>query len=241
MTDEQGHQINSEEGRVLIPDILVLYPDDTLVVVDSKLSLKAFNSYINAVGTDERKLYAKAHIESVKNHIDELKKKDYASYIPDGKRRVDYNIMFIPVEAAFQLMLEEAPTLWQRAKDNNVLIVSQMTLIIVLNMIQMSWKQADQEKNIIQVYKTASELMSQLQGWLENYVLLGDNISRVAKNYDDTKKKLIDSNQSVIKKIEKLESLGLSPKRSNAKLRSSIRKTSSESIIPKTISDDLSD
>ena len=238
MTDEQGYQIDSDEGKVMIPDILIQYPDDTVVVVDSKVSLKAFNSYIAAVSAEQRNAFAKAHIESVKNHIDELKKKDYASYIPEGKRRVDYNIMFIPVEAAFQLMLEDAPTLWQSAKDSNVLIVSQMTLIIVLNMIQLSWKQADQEKNIVQVYKTASELMSQIQGWLENYVLLGDNITKVAKSYEDTKKKLIDSNQSVVKKIEKLESLGLSPKRSNAKLKGASRKTSTESIIPKNILDE---
>ena len=82
-------------------------------------------------------------MESVRKHINELADKNYASYVPSGKRKVDYNIMFIPNEGAFQLMLEKAPRLWQEARDRNVLIVSQMTLLIVLNMIQMVWKQAE--------------------------------------------------------------------------------------------------
>ena len=72
--------------------------------------------------------------------------KDYASYIAEGRRKVDYNIMFIPMEGAFRVMLDEAPTLWQRAKDAKVLIVSQQNLMIVLNMILMSWRQYDQER-----------------------------------------------------------------------------------------------
>ena len=161
--------------------------------------------------------------------------KDYASYIPDGKRKVDYNIMFIPVEGAFRLMLEEAPLLWQTAKDNNVLIVSQMTLVIVLNMIQMSWKQAEQEANIKQVYKTASELMGQLQGWMSAFVAVGDNLDRTVKSYAESRSKLSDSQQSVIRKIAKLESLGISPRRSRGKVRISSRKSGPESVIPKEL------
>lgn len=143
MTDEAGHEIKSDGGKTMIPDVMVMYPDDTTVIIDSKVSLKAYNEYVNAVSAEDRVRFAKAHTESVRKHVDELKAKDYASYIPEGRRKVNYNIMFIPIEGAFRLMLEEDPMLWQTAKDNNVLIVSQMTLIIVLNMIQMAWKQAD--------------------------------------------------------------------------------------------------
>lgn len=146
--------------------------------------------------------------------------------------------MFIPVEGAFRLMLEEAPRLWQVAKDNNILIVSQMTLIIVLNMIQMAWKQHEQEKNISDVYKTAEELMSQLKGWMESYVKIGDYLGKASSAYEDSKKKLSDSNQSVIKKIGKLEKLGIAPKRSNAKIKTGSRLSGPESVIPKELSDD---
>ncbi|MBR0531188.1 MAG: DNA recombination protein RmuC, partial [Bacteroidales bacterium] len=195
ITDRDGHEIKSDEGRTLIPDVMVYYPDDTTVIIDSKVSLNAYKEYMVSETVDVRRKLAKAHVESVRKHVDELKTKDYASYIPQGRRKVNYNLMFIPVEGAFRLMLEEDPMLWQVAKDNNVLIVSQMTLIIVLNMIQMAWKQANQEKNIAEVYKTAEELMSQLGGWMGSYVKIGDALEKAAAAYGDASKKLSDSNQ----------------------------------------------
>ena len=237
ITDQGGHEIKSDEGRTLIPDVMVFYPDDTTVIIDSKVSLKAYQEYMLAEAMDVRIRCAKAHVDSVRKHVDELKSKDYASYIPEGRRKVNYNLMFIPVEGAFRLMLEEDPMLWQVAKDNNVLIVSQMTLIIVLNMIQMAWKQANQEKNIAEVYKTAEELMSQLNGWMGSYMKIGEFLEKAKTTYDESTKKLSTSNQSVIKKIQKLEKLGLSPKRSQGKIKTTGRTMGPESIIPPSLSD----
>lgn len=242
MTDSSGHEIKSESGRTMIPDVMVFYPDDTTVIIDSKVSLNAYQEWMNAEKVEDRKRLAKAHVESVKKHVDELKTKDYASYIPADRRKVNYNLMFIPVEGAFRLMLEEDPLLWQVAKDNNVLIVSQMTLIIVLNMIQMAWKQANQEKNIAEVYKTAEELMSQLNGWMANYVKIGESLEKAMSSFEESTSKLKDSNQSVMKKIQKLEKLGLSPKRSQARIKTSGRTQGPESIIPESLTpagDDL--
>lgn len=216
--------------------MMVYYPDDTTVIIDSKVSLNAYKEYMVSETVEARRRYAKAHVESVRKHVDELKTKDYASYIPEGRRKVNYNLMFIPVEGAFRLMLEEDPLLWQVAKDNNVLIVSQMTLVIVLNMIQMAWKQANQEKNIAEVYKTAEELMSQLSGWMASYVKIGESLEKARGAYGDATKKLTESNQSVIKKIQKLEKLGLSPKKSQGRIKTSGRILGQESIIPQTLS-----
>jgi len=242
MTDSSGHEIKSESGRTMIPDVMVFYPDDTTVIIDSKVSLNAYKDWMNAEKVEDRKRLAKAHVDSVRKHVDELKTKDYASYIPADRRKVNYNLMFIPVEGAFRLMLEEDPLLWQVAKDNNVLIVSQMTLIIVLNMIQMAWKQANQEKNIAEVYKTAEELMSQLNGWMANYVKIGESLEKAMSSFEESTSKLKDSNQSVMKKIQKLEKLGLSPKRSQARIKTSGRTQGPESIIPESLTpagDDL--
>lgn len=236
ITDSSGHEIKSDEGRTLIPDVMVYYPDDTTVIIDSKVSLNAYKEYMVSETVEARRRYAKAHVESVRKHVNELKTKDYASYIPEGRRKVNYNLMFIPVEGAFRLMLEEDPLLWQVAKDNNVLIVSQMTLVIVLNMIQMAWKQANQEKNIAEVYKTAEELMSQLSGWMSSYVKIGESLEKARGAYGDATKKLTESNQSVIKKIQKLEKLGLSPKKSQGRIKTSGRILGQESIIPQTLS-----
>ena len=236
MTDAAGHEIKSESGRTMIPDVMVFYPDDTTVIIDSKVSLNAYKEWMNSESVEDRKRFAKAHVESVRKHVDELKAKDYASYIPADRRKVNYNLMFIPIEGAFRLMLEEDPMLWQVAKDNNVLIVSQMTLVIVLNMIQMAWKQANQEKNIAEVYKTAEELMSQLSGWMASYVKIGESLEKARGAYGDATKKLTESNQSVIKKIQKLEKLGLSPKKSQGRIKTSGRVLGQESIIPQTLS-----
>lgn len=241
MTDADGHEIRNEAGRSMIPDVMVYYPDETTVIVDSKVSLRAYNDYMVAEGGDDRKRAAKAHVESVRKHVDELKTKDYASYLPEGRRKVSYNLMFIPVEGAFRLMLEEDPMLWQVAKDNNVLIVSQMTLVIVLNMIRMAWKQADQEKNIADVYKTAEELMSQLNGWMGAYVNLGTCLEKAQNAYCESTKKLRDSNQSVIKKIRKLETLGLASRKSPARIKTTGRMTGPESVIPPELTPEDSD
>lgn len=235
ITDESGREIRSEGGRTMIPDVMVNYPDDTVVIIDSKVSLKAYNDYMAADTVEQRAALAKAHVESVRSHVDELKTKAYASYIPDNKRKVDFNIMFIPVEGAFRLLLEQDPRLWQVAKDNNVLIVSQMTLVIVLNMIRMSWKQHEQEKNIADVYKTAEELMAQLRAWMESYVKIGESLEKASAAYEDSKRKLVDSNQSVIKKIGKLEKLGAAPRRSGGKIKSTTRLDGSQTIIPKEL------
>ncbi len=233
--DEDGREIKSESGKTMIPDVKIYYPDDTIVIVDSKVSLKAYQSFIIAESVEERKRFAKEHVESVRKHVDELKTKDYASYIPEGQRKVNFNIMFIPVEGAFRLMLEEEPRLWQVAKDNNVLIVSQMTLIIVLNMIQMAWKQADQEKNIAEVYKITAELMTELKGWMDDHVSIGTHLEEALKAYEDSTRKLSTGRQNVIQKITKLEKLDLAPKKSQARIKTKTRTSGPQSIIPKEL------
>lgn len=238
ITDEDGHEVKSDEGRTLIPDVLVLYPDNTLVVVDSKVSLTAYVAWSGADTEEERKAAARQHVESVRKHVNELADKAYASYIPEGKKKVDYNIMFIPNEGAFRLMLDEAPALWREAKDMKVLIVSQMTLVVVLNMIQMVWKQSEREKNIEDVHKAASELMSQLGNWMSNFVSLGEHIERTAKAYNESKRILTDSQQSVVKKIRKLEKLGVEPKMLKAKTKGAVRQAGTESVIPRALADD---
>ena len=238
--DELGHEIRSDEGRTLIPDVIVHYPDGGEVIVDSKVSLKAFVAWNNATSPEERKRHAKEHIESILSHVNELRGKDYASYIPEGRKKIDYNLMFIPVENAFRLMQEEAPLLWQQAKDQGVLIVSQMSLAIVLNMVLVAWRQFDQQRNIQEVFKTASELMSALENWMAEYTRIGERLEQVNKSYAESTRLLKDSSQSVIRKIGKLEKLGATKKRSNAGIKAGGRMVGGrESVIPKALADGL--
>ena len=240
--DEFGHEIKSDDGRTMIPDVIVHYPDGGEVIVDSKVSLKAFLEWNQAILPDERKHWAREHISSIRNHIDELRGKDYASYIPEGRKKIDYNLMFIPVENAFRLMQEEEPLLWQQAKNQGVLIVSQMSLAIVLNMILVAWRQFDQQRNIQEVYKTASELMSVLENWMKEYVKVGDKLRELNKSYDESTRLLTESSQSVVRKIAKLEKLGATRKRSNASLKTGGRMVGGkQSVIPTQLASGLED
>ncbi len=237
MTDEYGHEIKGGEGQTLIPDVLVFYPDGTTVVVDSKISLTDYVRYCSETTEEGKRIALKAHIESIRKHINELANKDYASYIPEGKRKVDFNIMFIPNDGAFLLMMDDSPRLWHEARERNVLIVSQMTLVVVLNMIQLVWKQSEREKNVEAVVNAASELMTQLQGWMGLYEDIGTKIEKLSDSYGNATKKLTDSNQSVVQKIRKLERLGAAPK--HKAVKGSGRKTGPESVIPTSLSGDV--
>ena len=238
--DEFGHEIKSDDGRTMIPDVIVHYPDGGEVIVDSKVSLKAFVEWNQAITPEDRSRLAKAHIASIRGHVDELRGKDYASYIPEGRKKIDYNLMFIPIENAFRLMQEEEPLLWQQAKNQGVLIVSQMSLAIVLNMILVAWRQFDQQRNIQEVYKTASELMSVLENWMAEYVKVGEKLKDLGKSYGESTRLLTESNQSVVKKIAKLEKLGATRKRSNAGLKSGGRMIGGRSsIIPSELAANL--
>jgi len=242
LRDEDGHEIKSDDGGTMIPDVIVHYPDGGEVIIDSKVSLKAFVAWNAATTADERSRLAKEHIASVRKHVDELRGKDYASYIPEGKKKIDYNLMFIPIEGAFRLMQEEAPLLWQQAKNQGVLIVSQMSLAIVLNMVLIAWRQHDQQKNINEVYQTASELMTALQKWMESYTKIGDYLGKLNQSYSDSTKALKESSQSVVKKIGKLEKLRVTPKRSKAATKTSGRMVGGkESIIPAILAQDSPD
>ena len=240
IVDEFGHEIKSDDGRTMIPDVIVHYPDGGEVIVDSKVSLKAFVEWNQSVSAEDRARLAKEHIASIRKHIDELRGKDYASYIPEGRKKIDYNLMFIPVENAFRLMQEEEPLLWQQAKNQGVLIVSQMSLAIVLNMILVAWRQFDQQRNIQEVYNTASELMSVLEKWMGEYVKMGDRLKEVGKAYDESTRLLTESNQSVVKKIAKLEKLGATRKRSNTATKSGGRMVGGRSsVIPTQLAQNL--
>lgn len=207
MTDGNGKEILSGEGRKMIPDVQVFYPDGTVVVVDSKVSLNSYVSYMNASLPEERKAHAAAHVRSVQKHVKELSTKDYASYIDKGRRKVDYNIMFIPVEGAFQLALSEEPTLWTEAKESGVVIVSHMTLMIVLNLIQMSWRQHAQMQHIEKVYATAEGLLGALGKWMDSFEDVGKNLLKAQECYDDAHRRLTSSRGNVISRVEKLRLL----------------------------------
>lgn len=207
--DARGNSVfHDETGSRLIPDIVVHYPDNKDVVIDSKVSLTAFVDYCNATDDTERSFALKRHLQSMRNHYKELQKKNYYSYIKAPRVSLNYVIMFVPNESAMQLALYEDNGLWREAFENGVFITSEQNLLALLRMIQLAWSQVKQARNQQEVFDEVNKLLDRVGDFMKRYEDLGKKIESLQGSYDDTKKKLYSGNQSVVKAAEKLVEMG---------------------------------
>lgn len=207
--DSKGNSVfHDETGSRLIPDIVVHYPDNKDLIIDSKVSLTAFVDYCNAVDENEKAIALKRHLISLRNHYKELQKKNYSSYIKSPRISLDYVVMFVPNESAMQLALYEDASLWRDAFENGVFITSEQNLLALLRMIQMAWSQVKQARNQQEVFDAVNRLLNRVGEFLKRYDELGRKIESLQMSFDDTRKKLYDGNQSVVKAAEKLVEMG---------------------------------
>ena len=207
--DSKGNTVfHDETGRRLIPDVVVHYPDNKDVVIDSKVSLTAFVDYCNAADETEKVFAVKRHLQSMRSHYKELQKKSYSSYIKAPRVSLDYVIMFVPNESAMQLALYEDASLWREAFENGVFITSEQNLLALLRMIQLAWSQVKQARNQQEIFDEVNKLLDRVGDFLKRYDDLGKKIESLQTSYGDTRKKLYDGNQSVVKAAEKLVEMG---------------------------------
>ena len=207
--DSKGNSVfHDETGSRLIPDVVVHYPDNKDVIIDSKVSLTAFVDYCNATDEAEKSYALKRHLLSLRNHCKELQKKNYASYIKAPRVSLNYVVMFVPNESAMQLALYEDNTLWREAFENGVFITSEQNLLALLRMIQLAWSQVKQARNQQEVFEAVNKLLDRVGDFVKRYEDLGKKIESLQGSYDDTKKKLYSGNQSVVKAAEKLVEMG---------------------------------
>lgn len=207
--DSKGNVVfHDETGRSLIPDVVVHYPDNKDLIIDSKVSLTAFVDYCNATDDTERSFALKRHLQSMRNHYKELQKKNYYSYIKAPRVSLNYVIMFVPNESAMQLALYEDNGLWREAFENGVFITSEQNLLALLRMIQLAWSQVKQARNQQEVFDEVNKLLDRVGDFMKRYEDLGKKIESLQGSYDDTKKKLYSGNQSVVKAAEKLVEMG---------------------------------
>lgn len=207
--DSKGNNVfHDETGTKLIPDIVVHYPDNKDLIIDSKVSLTAFVDYCNAVDETEKSRALKRHLLSLRNHYKELHKKNYSSYIKESRESLDYVVMFVPNESAMQLALYEDNTLWREAFENGVFITSEQNLLALLRMIQLAWAQVKQARNQQEVFDAVNKLLDRVGDFISRYDDLGKKIETLQNCYNDTKKKLHTGNQSVVKSAEKLIDMG---------------------------------
>ena len=209
LRDEMGRPLKHDEtGREMQPDVILHYPQGQDAIVDSKVSLVAYEKYVNAETPEDKERYLQDHIKSVRQHVNELARKDYSKYIKNGRDAVDFVIMFVPFESSLQLALANDPTLWREAFEKKVFVTGEQNLLGILHMIHIAWVQNQQAENQEKVFGLAEQLLDRLGDFVQRYNDLGSKIEAVQKSYENTSNKLITGRQSVAQKARELVDLG---------------------------------
>ncbi|MGN1262411.1 MAG: DNA recombination protein RmuC, partial [Prevotella sp.] len=209
LRDETGRAIkNDETGREMQPDVILHYPQGQDAIIDAKVSLVAYQKYVNAETPEEKDRYLQEHIKSVRQHVNELARKDYSKYVKAPREAIDFVIMFMPFESSLQLALANDSTLWRDAFQRKVFITGEQNLLGILHMIHIAWVQNQQAENQEKVFGIAEQLLDRLGDFIKRYNTLGDTIAKVQKDYDHANNKLITGTQSVVKKGRELVDMG---------------------------------
>lgn len=197
------------EGNKQLPDVVIHLPNDRRMVIDSKVSLRAYEKYVNEEDPALQESYLKDHIKALKDHIAQLSAKKYEDLLK-GKSP-DFVLMFIPIEPALYLAQNKDSAFFYSAFQRNILLVSPTTLLSTLRTIDALWSNEKQQQNALEIAKHAASLYHKFKNLLEDLEGVGNRIESTQKAYDKAMKKLT-GNQNLIKDIHRLEELGVSPK-----------------------------
>ena len=199
LRDKNGNRVRNEEtGKLMRPDFVIHLPDQTDVLVDSKMSLTALTDYFAAETDEEREAAAERNLESVKRHIKELTGKEYQKYVI-GRKTLDFVIMFIPNYGAWQLAKMQDPGLFNWALEHNVLITTEETLIPFLRLIHGAWIQKEQMENIEEIVKAAKDMVERVGIFCHANAELEKKLGDVLEDFKDNTKRLVYGKQSIVK------------------------------------------
>ena len=201
----------NDKNERLRPDVVINLPEDKHIIIDSKVSLKAFEQYINEEDSDLKKTALSNHIISIKAHIKGLGDKDYA-HLPD-LTSPDFVLMFMPLESAFSLAMKEEPTLYQQAWERKIVIVTPSTLLATLKTVEGLWKQERQNKHAFEIAEQAGRLYDKFVGFVGDLEKIGAKQKDAAIAYDDAMSKLTDGRGNLTRSAEKLKELGVKSKK----------------------------
>ena len=205
LRDEAGNTITGADGKKMQPDVLIKYPDGRNVIVDSKVSLTAYERYMAAETGEEQESTVKQHVQSIKKHIDELSAKNYDNYTDS----LDFVMMFIPVEPAYFLVMKHDSSIWNYAYKKKILLISPTNLIAALKLVADLWKREHQNRNAFEIAERGGKLYDKFVSFAENMVDIGSNINRAQKSYDTALNQLQDGKGNLIGQVEKLKELGV--------------------------------
>lgn len=206
--DTQSHQRN-EDGQSFKPDVVVHLPNEKDVVIDSKMSLTAYERYFSSDQDDIRKQALRDHVQSLRSHIKELGKKNYQQL--EGVRTLDYVLMFIPIEPAFLLAVEQDPSLITLALDNNIMLVSPTNLLVALRTVHNIWQYEYQNQNAQQIAQDAARLYDKFVGFIEDMNKVRGSMETTSRHLDNAFSKLSSGRGNLISRVEKFRSMGVQP------------------------------
>lgn len=208
ITDAEGRTVHTEDGSALRPDVIIHLDRRREVIVDAKTSLADYVNYVNAENEEDRSRCLRAHIDSIRKHVKELARKDYASYIQPPKMSAGYVIMFVPNMGALWTALNQEPELWRWAADQNVYIADEQSLYGAIRIVQLTWTQVQQAENHEKVYALAGEMMDRVDKFLSSYEAVGKSLENAMKAYGEAGRKLAPNGQSITTTAIKLAKMG---------------------------------
>lgn len=199
-----------ENGKNFRPDVIVRFPEGRSVVIDSKVSLTAYTDALAADNDADRDRLMKAHALSVRKHIDELAEKDYSKLVDDA---IGFVLMFIPNETSYIAAMKQQPELSRYAYQKKIIIISPSNLLMALQLAYNLWQYDRQNKNVEKIVKTAADLYDKVASFEDTFTSIGDVLSRLSTTYDKAKKQLYEGSGNVMRRVESLKSLGVTPKK----------------------------
>lgn len=199
-----------ENGKNYRPDVIVRFPEGRSVVIDSKVSLTAYTDALVTDDEADRERLLKAHALSVRKHIDELAEKDYSKLVDDA---IGFVLMFIPNETSYIAAMKQQPDLSRYAYQKKIIIISPSNLLMALQLAYNLWQYDRQNKNVEKIVKTAADLYDKVATFEDTFTGIGDLITRLSGIYDKAKKQMYDGPGNVMRRVEGLKALGVTPKK----------------------------
>ncbi len=210
LKDDAGVNLVNELGQKMQPDVIIAYPDNRKVIVDSKVSLTAYNRYSSATSKEEEVKALAEHHKSLRAHIDGLSAKNYQDFAPS----LDFVMMFVPIEPAYLIAIHTDQDLWSYAYNKRILLTSPSNLIVALKMIVDLWKRDNQSKNHQAIVERGGKLYDKFFAVLENLKDIGTNLKATQRSYNSAVSQLSEGNDNVLRQVEKLKTLGAKAKKS---------------------------
>jgi DNA recombination protein RmuC len=199
-----------EDGSRVMPDVVLHLPDNKKMIIDSKVSITDYNRYINAED-DTKEMHLKAHLNSIKKHVEQLSAKNYQDLY--DIESPDFVLMFIPIEPAFAVAINEDNTLYNKAFEKNIVIVTPSTLLATLRTIDTMWNNEKQQRNAIEIARQAGALYDKFEGLVKDLTGVGKKIDAAKSDYSAAMNKLVEGRGNLVTSVEKLKKMGAKAKK----------------------------